>query len=82
METLDNIINHPDLKLDYHDKKEDLDIYTFSDNSSLSAIVSVGEVDATPDELFKCVGDNTFRPHYDTLFEEGCVKDVVGTNTY
>ena len=48
----------------------------------MSRVVSVGIVDATPEELYECVGDNQWRRYYDELFEEGGVRDVIGTNTY
>jgi len=33
--------------------------------------IGEGEIDATPEELYCLVSDNTYRSSYDNLFEEG-----------
>ena len=60
------------------DKKEEITIYTKTSESGLNCVKGSGIVQYNANDIFKVIGDDSYRKEYDPTFDQGKFMYKVG----
>ena len=72
----------PDWKVITEDKKVGLTIWQRSDSRGLKAMKAEAYIDRSPEEIFRYIGDLSYRKDYDDTYDDGYALDKIADQTF